>query len=90
MSYQSCVVFYFIFIVFFVAAPLLISGALKLSFFADNYIPKEPGYSGKYLAGILSAVVQFAGADRAAEIWRAGQVLMFKNLLFFITDAPGK
>jgi hypothetical protein len=53
-----------------------------LSFFADNYIPKEPGYSGKYLAGILSAVVQFAGADRAAEIWRAGQVLMFKKLAF--------
>ena len=48
--------------------------SLPLSFLIDNGLPKEDGFPGKYLAGVLHALIQLAGQDKTVEIWKAGKV----------------
>ena len=50
------------------------TGAMSMSFLADNLPPKESNFPEKYLAGILRAVIQSAGAVQAAQIWRSGKL----------------
>ena len=55
-------------------APMLQLKSLPLSFLAESGLPKEDGFPGKYLAGVLHALIQAAGQEKATEIWRAGKI----------------
>ena len=66
----SC--FYNLFL--FLSAPMLQLNSVPLSFLLDNGLPKEDGFPGRYLAGVLHALIQLAGQDKTVEIWRGGKV----------------
>jgi len=53
------------------AAPLIVTGAIPMSFLVDNCPPKESAFPEKYLGGILRAVVQSAGLEKAEQMWRS-------------------
>ena len=58
----------------YLLAPMLQLKSLPLSFLAESGLPKEDGFPGKYLAGVLHALIQAAGQEKATEIWRAGKI----------------
>ena len=55
-------------------APMVLLKSLPLSSLVDSGLSKEDGFPGKYLAGILHALVQAVGPVKAAEIWRSSKV----------------
>jgi hypothetical protein len=53
---------------------MILSNALPLSFLVDNGLPTEDGFPGKFLAGVLHALIKSAGQDKTVEIWKAANV----------------
>ena len=58
----------------YVSAPMILQNAVPMSFLVDNGLLKEDGYTAKYLAGVLGALVQSVGQDKTASLWRASRV----------------
>ena len=53
---------------------MILQNAVPMSFLVDNGLLKEDGYTAKYLAGVLGALVQSVGQDKTASLWRASRV----------------
>ncbi len=53
---------------------MILLSAVPMSFLVDNGLLKEDGFTAKYLAGVLSALVQSVGQDKTAALWRASRM----------------
>ena len=45
--------------------------SLPLSFLAENNVPKENGFAGKHLAGVLHALINTLSQDKVVALWKA-------------------
>ena len=48
--------------------------ALPLSFLADNNVPKDNGFAGKHLAGVLHALLNTLGQQKVVDLWNASRL----------------
>ncbi len=54
---------------------MLIQKALPMSFLIDNGgLSKEDSSAGKYLAGVLTALIQAVGLERTVAMWKAARM----------------